>query len=182
MGRGMPSPRPRRPQNSRASTNMPAAYTAPSIRLGDAKPPALPTPEENRSHEDAEHAPEVACCKSRKLTHRSKDVEKASFSNHDDCNGSRERTEDRKGKDPGEHEHTDNDLGARDTPGGDQVPAMTQQPAPLPYARGGSRSHSPRTMPSICIPPRAPRRFASSYTVHTASRSHHWRYHSLPEP
>ena len=41
-------------------------------------------------------------------------------------------------------------------PGGGQVPAMTQQPAPPPYAWGASRSHSPRTMPSICLPPRAP--------------------------
>ena len=143
----MPSPRPQRPQNCRTDAKRPAAYTAPTKGLRDAKPPALPTPEENRSHEDAEHAPEEACSESCKLTHRSKDVEEAAFSNHDDCNGSRERTEDHKGKDPGEHEHTDNDLGARDTPGGGQVPAMTQQPAPPPYAC---------TRPSICIPPRAP--------------------------
>ena len=45
MGRGMPSPRPRRPQTSRASTNMPAAYTAPGTRPGDAKPPTKTTPE-----------------------------------------------------------------------------------------------------------------------------------------
>ena len=32
---------------------------------------------------------------------------------------------------------------------------MTQQPAPPPYAWGASQGHSPRTMPSICIPPRA---------------------------
>ena len=69
-----------------------------------------------------------------KLTHRSKDVEEAAFSNHDDCIGSRERTEDHKGKDPGEHEHTDNDLGARDTPGGGQVPAIA---LPLVLQRGG---------------------------------------------
>ena len=36
------------------------------------------------------------------------------------------------------------------------MPAMTQQPALPPYAWEASRSHSPRTLPSICIPPRAP--------------------------
>ena len=38
MGRGMPSLRPKRPQNCRTDAKRPAAYTAPTKGLGDAKP------------------------------------------------------------------------------------------------------------------------------------------------
>ena len=67
-GRWMPSPRPKRPQNCHTDVKRPAAYTAPTKGLGDATPPALPTPEANRSHKDAEHAPEVACSESTEAT------------------------------------------------------------------------------------------------------------------
>ena len=146
---------------------------APKLGPGDAKPLAPRTPEATRSREDAcsgsrqvthrsEEAEEAAfrnprdSSGSRELTHRSEEAEEAAFRNHRDCSGSRELTGNNKGRDPGEHEHTSNNLEATETPGGGQVPAMTQQPAPPPYAWGASRSHSPRTMPSICIPPRAP--------------------------
>ena len=171
IGWEMPSPRPTRPQNSEADRKMPkkhpktpASCTATSHGPGDAKPTTQSTPEETHNHDDASSG-------SRKLTHRSNEAEEAAFSNRRVCSGSRELTENLKGRDPGEHEHTSNNLEAIETPGGGQVPALTQRPAPPPYAWGASRSHSPRAMPSICFPPRPPAVCHLVHCPHSCSKS-----------
>ena len=143
IGWEMPSPRPTRPQNSEADRKMPkkhpktpASCTATSHGPGDAKPTTQSTPEETHNHDDASSG-------SRKLTHRSNEAEEAAFSNRRVCSGSRELTENLKGRDPGEHEHTSNNLEAIETPGGGQVASIDPATRSSPLRLGGQSKPLP---------------------------------------
>ena len=168
-GQGMPSPWPRGPRKPHAVAKMPAVGAARSRT-------------EARKLKKPRSETLVNCSGSRELTHRSEEAEEAAFRNHRDCSGSRELTGKQQRQRPrrarAHEQQPGSHRNAWGRPGASNDPATRSSPVRL----GASRSHSPRTMPSICIPPRAPGGLPSRYTVHTASRGHHWRYHSLAQP